>query len=144
MKRPKKHQKALRIWCIILAILLLGVSGTWFLAYHNGWWFYNDEYLTRKLGELARNYYADYHERIFTESGAEKATSYLRNLSERNGMLIPLGDIFVGKNANETALKARFLEESGCNKKQTVAQITPKEPFGASDIDVAVKLVCTK
>lgn len=144
MKRRAKHAKALKVWCIILAILLLGVSGTWYLAYRNGWWFYNDEYLTRKMSDLAHNYFADYREHIITESGVDAATDSLRRIENNGGIVISLGDIFIGKNADKTELKTRFIEKSGCDRKNTVASITPHEPYGATDVEVAVKLVCQK
>jgi hypothetical protein len=118
------------------------VSGTWYLAYRNGWWFYNDEYLSRKLSDLAHNYFADYRERIITENGVDTATTALRRIEDNGGLVIQLGDIFIGKNADKTDLRARFIDRSGCDKRQTVANIIPREPYGATDVEVNVKLVC--
>jgi hypothetical protein len=142
MKRRQKHAKALKVWCIVLAILLLVVSGTWYLAYRNGWWFYNDEYLARKMSDLAHNYFADYRERLIAEGGADSATEALRRIESSNGMVVSLGDIFIGKNADKTDLKTRFIDKSGCDKKNTLANIVPREPFGATDVEISVKLSC--
>ena len=130
------------MWCIVLAVLLIGASGTWFLAHRNGWWFYNEAYLERKLSDLAHNYFADYRERIITESGVEAATEALRRLEDNGGLVIALGDMFVGRNADKTELRERFLEKSGCDKRQTLANIVPREPYGATDVEVSVKLSC--
>ena len=94
------------------------------------------------MSDLAHNYFADYRERIIAESGVEAATTALRHIEETGGLVVPLDRIFIGKNADKTDLKARFIDRSGCDAQNTVAQIIPREPYGATDVDVAVKLVC--
>ena len=94
------------------------------------------------MSDLAHNYFADYRERLITEHGVEGATEALRHMESSGGMVVALGDIFIGKNADKTDLKTRLIDKSGCNTKNTVANITPREPFGATDVEVAVKLAC--
>jgi len=130
------------VWCIVLAVLLLGVSGTWFLAYRNGWWFYNEDYLTRRLDSLAETYFADFRERIVAESGLEAATTALERMERNGGMTVMLGDIFIGRNASETTLRERFVERAGCDQRHTVANMIPRYPYGANDVEISVRLVC--
>jgi len=125
-----------------LAVLLLGVSGTWFLAHRNGWWFYQEDYLTRRLDGLAQVYYADFRDRIISENGKEAAIGALERIEETGGMAVSLGEIFIGRNAGETALRDRFVERAGCDQRETVVNMTPRYPYGVNDMNVSMRLVC--
>lgn len=101
---------------------------------------------TRKLEELAKDYYENYYyDKLLEEIGEEGLVEQFESLNGKGMANVPLRHLLLFDNARNEEY-GKFFDNTRyhCDRSETNVKIFPEEPYGRQDYSVEYTTVCER